>query len=48
MLNNQSVDRENDQFSVETSLPTPMAARVELLIYQSVYNMFFCTDMKIT
>ena len=40
MLNNQSVDRENYQFSVEASLPTPMTARVELLIYQSVICFF--------
>ena len=30
------VDPENHQFLMETSLPTPMTARVELLIYQRV------------
>ena len=35
-LVNKLVDPENHQFFMETSLPTPMTARVKLLIYQRV------------
>jgi hypothetical protein len=31
-----NIDPENHQFLMETSLPTPTTARVELLIYQRV------------
>jgi len=35
-LVNKQFDPENSQVLMETSLPTPMTARVELLIYQRV------------
>ena len=41
-LVNELVDPENDQlyqFIVQTSLPTPMTGRVELLIYQRVRSL---------
>ena len=37
-LVNQQLDPENSQFLMDSSLPTPMTARVELLIYQRVAN----------
>ena len=39
-LVNKQFDPENHQFFMETSLPTPMNARVELLIYQRVNGGF--------
>ena len=35
-LVNKQLDPENQQFLMETHLPTPMTGRVELLIYQRV------------
>jgi hypothetical protein len=36
MLVYQGVDPENNPFLMETNLPSPMTARLELLIYQRV------------
>jgi hypothetical protein len=43
------MDPENHEFLMETSLPTPMTARVQLLIYQRVsmilpYNQWLIID----
>jgi hypothetical protein len=35
-LVNKQLDPENHQFLIETSLPSPTTARIELLIYQRV------------
>jgi len=46
MLVYQRVDPENNPFLMETNLPSPMTARVELLIYQRVYTIIVLIQDK--